>query len=236
MKATQQSLTVLGLAAATFMASAGCSSWSAQTKPGQKTWNPKTWFKNEFQDPVSIATIWKADALAELGGPEQRGFGARVYFYNERSQAIPVDGDLVVHGYLTTPGSSHQSKDSSDQKFAFSASQLASQYSPSDLGASYSIWVPWDANQGYREEVTLIATFKSKNGAVVQSAPTRLFLPGMARFPENEPLSSQPIQQVSFRHQSIPTYDVGPAPAKSNARVTTIDLPQTAIDSSRRGH
>jgi len=173
---------------------------------------------------MSLATIWKADTLTEPGQQEQRGFGARVYFYNDRSQSIPVEGDLVVHGFLTTPSSRQQAEEHADKKFTFSAEQLAGQYSPTDLGASYSIWVPWDADGGFREEVTLVATFKSKGGAVVQGAPTRLFLPGQARMSEDLKLP-EAVQQVSYQKSSIPTYDLQASPPKSQTRITTIELP-----------
>lgn len=205
----------------------GCSSWTPKSKPGERTvWNPSTWFNKEYQEPASIATIWKADQIQQPGQPAQRGFGACVYFYNERSQAIPVEGDLVIHGYLTTPSSRKQPHEEPDQKFTFSTEQLASQFAPSDMGASYNIWVPWDAAGGYREEVTLIATFKSKKGGLVQGTPTRLFLPGTSRSPENDPRGiPESVQQVSYQQRSVPTYDISPAPEKPTTRITTIEVP-----------
>ena len=172
---------LLGIAAMACSTGLGCASWS-NPSPGEKSWNPKTWFKKEYQEPGSLATIWKADRLAEPGQPESRGFTAMVYFYNDRSQTIPVDGELVVHGYVTTPSSRRQHNDQPDQKFVFGAEQMAKQFAPSEMGASYALWVPWD-NEQFREEVTLIATFKSKKGTVVQGAPTKLLLPRTSRYP-----------------------------------------------------
>ncbi|MFO0942495.1 MAG: hypothetical protein U0930_17295 [Pirellulales bacterium] len=200
----------------------GCATWKKSSS--EKSWNPKTWFKKEYQEPVSMATIWRADRMAEPGQREMRGFGARVYFYNEKSQAIPVDGDVVVHGYVTTPSSRKTGNEQSDKKFTYTSEQLASQYSPSDMGASYSIWVPWDED-GFREEVTLIATFKSKKGGVVQASPTKIYLPGKSPLPDEQ--MPQVTQQVSYKKSKIPTYDIGPEPEKlPSTRVTTIELPQ----------
>lgn len=170
-----------------------------------------------------MATIWRADRMAEPGQREMRGFGARVFFYNDKSQPVPVEGDLTVHGYVTTPSSRKEPKDQPDQKFNYSAEQLSSQYSPSDLGASYSIWVPWDED-GYREEITLIATFKSKKGSVVQASPTKIFLPGKSRVPDEQ---MPPVtQQVSYKKSASQAYDLGPAPEKlPSTRITTIELP-----------
>ncbi len=223
----RKQLALWALTSATAVGSLGCSAWSPATPRTEKSWKPSTWFKKEFQEPASVATIWKADTIAEPGQPGQRGFGARVYFYNERSQAIPIEGDLVIHGFLTTPSSRKSPNDQADKKFTFSEEQLASQYSPSDLGASYSIWVPWDTEGGFREEITLVATFKSKKGTVVQGAPSRLFLPGKPRYPEALSLPDE-VQQISYQKHSFPTYGIDPTPSKTATRITTIEVPRDA--------
>lgn len=222
MKKTRKTLACLLAVALLSGTTTGCASWKKPSS--EKTWNPKTWFKKEYQEPVSMATIWRADRMAEPGQREMRGFGARIYFYNEKSQAIPVDGDVVVHGYVTTPSSRKAASEQPDRKFTYTSEQLASQYSPSDMGASYSIWVPWDED-GFREEVTLIATFKSKKGGVVQASPTKIFLPGKSPLPDEQ--LPPATQQVSYKKSTKPTYDIGPAPETlPSTRVTTIELPQ----------
>jgi hypothetical protein len=219
----------------TIMASStglGCASWS-KPAPGGKSWNPTTWFKKEYQEPGSVATIWKPDRMAEPGQLERRGFAGVVYFYNDRSQAVPVEGELVVHGYLTTPNGrrNSQQNEQADQKFVFGAEQMAKQFAPSELGASYSIWVPWDNNE-FREEVTLIATFKSKKGTVVQSSPTKLTLPGTSRYPEqSEPTETTRLnaKPVGYEKGSIPSYDLKPpVPQIASTRITTIEVPRSS--------
>lgn len=211
------------------LSSMGCATWKKPSTE-KSSWNPANWFKKEYQEPVSMATIWRSDKMAEPGQREMRGFGARVYFYNDKSQAIPVEGDLIVHGYITTPSSRKEPKEEPDRKFTYSSEQLASQYSPSDLGASYSVWVPWDEG-GFREEVTLIATFKSKKGSVVQGSPTKINLPGKSPLPE-EQINEQkkPLtQQVSYSKSSMSTYEIAPSPEKiPSTRITTIELPSNS--------
>lgn len=210
----------------------GCASWSKPSSGG-KTWNPTTWFKKEYQEPSSLATIWKADRMAEPGQLEKRGFSGMIYFYNDRSQAIPVEGELVVHGYVTTPNSRRnpQQGDQADQRFVFGAEQMAKQFAPSELGASYSIWVPWD-NEEFREEITLIATFKSKKGSVVQSSPTKLFLPGTARYPEQAELTGTSrvrAKPVGYEKSSVPNYDIKPhVPQLESTKITTIEVPRSS--------
>lgn len=212
----------------------GCASWS-KPSTSEKSWNPTTWFKKEYQDPTSMATIWKAERMAEEPGqPEKRGFNATVYFYNDRSQAIPVEGELTVHGYVTTPSSRKVTNEQPDQKFVFSAEQIAKQYAPSEMGACYGIWVPWDVD-GYREEITLIATFKSKKGSVVQGSPTRLLLPGKPRYPEEVSQTGSPngkaipAKTVGFTRTESPKYDLPASPElPSSTRVTTLKLPENS--------
>ena len=211
------------------LSSMGCATWKKPSTE-KSSWNPANWFKKEYQEPVSMATIWRSDKMAEPGQREMRGFGARVYFYNDKSQAIPVEGDLIVHGYITTPSSRKEPKDEPDRKFTYSSEQLAGQYSPSDLGASYSVWVPWDED-GFREEVTLIATFKSKKGSVVQGSPTKINLPGKSPMSEEHAVEkTKPYtQQVSYSKSTMSTYEIAPSPERiASTKITTIDLPNNS--------
>jgi hypothetical protein len=225
---------LLGIALAASSTGLGCASWSKPTL-GEKSWNPTTWFKKEYQEPGSLATIWKTDRMAEPGHLEKRGFSGMVYFYNDRSQTVPVEGELVVHGYVTTPSSRRnaQQSEEADQKFVFGAEQMAKQFAPSAMGASYAVWIPWD-NEEFREEVTLIATFKSKKGTVVQSTPTKLTLPGTSRYPEQSDgigsnANKVQAKPVGYEKSNIPSYDIKPAvPPIPSTRITTIDVPRAS--------
>jgi len=209
--------------------SAGCSTWSSSTSDSSlSSWSPKQWFKKEYQEPASVAAIWSPDTATTAGQPTMRGFGGRIYFYNQRSQAVPVEGDLIIHGYLTTPGMQDLSTVHSDKRFVFSSEQLTTHFSPSQIGASYSIWVPWDLDGGFREEITLIPTFKSKQGSVVQGTPAKLFLPGKSRIESEVAASSAPTRTVSYVTEAMPTH---PGPNMLNApmtRTTTIEIPDTS--------
>ncbi len=211
----------------------GCSAlnkdhWPADT--ARRSWNPAHWFDKEYQTPQSIAVIWSPEVLTVPGQPTTRGFGGRIYFYNAKSQAIPVDGDLIVYAYRTTDEHRKDAdlKVAADKKFVFAAEQLTRHFSPSQLGASYSIWVPWGDSDGFREEITLIPTFKSKDGGILQGAPAKVFLPGKPR--DGEETLPLPSQQVSYRQSTIPAYDVAPIspqsdPARSGIETTTIPIP-----------
>jgi hypothetical protein len=92
--------------------------------------------KPEYQEPKSMVAIWTEDTLIQPGKPVTRGFGGRIYFYNEKSQAIPVDGELVVYGFddsaTTKPSRASPSDmelEQSGKKFRFTAEQFTQHFS-----------------------------------------------------------------------------------------------------------
>jgi hypothetical protein len=208
--------------------SSGCSTWSKSTTPTKSdSWSISKLWKKEYQKPQTIAAIWSPDVLTLTGKPPTRGFGGRVYFYNERTQAVPVDGELIVHGYRKAPPIGQSEQVAADKTFAFTAEQLTGHFSASDLGASYSIWIPWDAADGLREEVTLVPTFKGTDGSIIQGTPAKLYLPGRSLEAENR--GSIPTQSVSYRKSSTPTNPGIELPRiQTGLKTTTIAVPSTA--------
>ena len=194
-------------------------------------WSMSSWFEEEYQHPASLAVIWAPDVLTVAGKPPTRGFGGRIYFYNEKSQAIPVDGDLVVHAYLTTDRIGVDNKAEADKTYGFTGDTLSTHFSPSELGASYSIWIPWDKADGFQEELTLIPTFKSKEGAVVQGAPAKVYLPGKNRSEPETPVRSQ---MISYRKTSTPTNVPQESAGSSALSTTTIAIPQDSNISRKK--
>jgi hypothetical protein len=203
----------------------GCATWTDKPKNKDSMWSSMQFWKKPYQKPAKLAAIWTHDILTMTGKPPTRGFGGRLYFYNDKSQAISVDGELVVHGYEEPPfGQQRTEKTKADKTFMFTAEQFTQHFSPSDLGASYSVWIPWDAAEGMQKEITLIPTFKDKAGVFVQGEPAKLVLPGKKI---EEPLLATPFQQVSFQQSQTPT-NMGPLPQPSGLRTTTISMPTQA--------
>ncbi|MCA9132635.1 MAG: hypothetical protein KDA45_05760 [Planctomycetales bacterium] len=182
-----------------------CSTWSHNSAKSDKSWAITKLWKKEYQQPTSIAVIWSPDTLTMTGKPPTRGFGGRIFFYNQASQAVPVDGELIVHGYRSQPFIGVSEQVHADKTFGFTAEQLTTHFSPSQLGASYSIWIPWDAADGFREEVTLIPTFKGTDGTIVQGAPAKLYLPGRSLELGAKSPPSGTAQTVSYQRATTPT-------------------------------
>ncbi len=122
-----------------------------------------------------------------------------------------------------------EAKTQADKTFMFTAEQFTEHFSPSDLGASYSIWIPWDAADGMQKEITLIPTFKGKDGVILQGEPAKLVLPG--RRPE-DPFASAALQHVSIQQSQTAT-NMGPLPQLSGLKTTTIAMPSSSHRGSR---
>ncbi|WP_442511464.1 hypothetical protein SH528x_003145 [Novipirellula sp. SH528] len=149
-------------------------------KPGSSFAAKMPWSKKKdatpepYPNPVKMAATWTPDTLVQTNRTPTRGFGGRIFFYNEKSHAVPVDGTLVVHGFDDQADSSEKAT----KRFEFTPEQFTRHFSQSDLGASYSIWVPWDAVGGDARRISLVASFKTQEGVTVQGVPATVMLPG----------------------------------------------------------
>jgi hypothetical protein len=179
------------------------------------------WSKEEpYPEPVYMAVMWTPDVLIQPGKTPTRGFGGRLYFYNDRSKAIPVEGEIVVHGFDESVASVNDLQGEGVKRFRFTKEQLTQHYSQSDIGASYSVWIPWEAVEGPVRKLTLITTFRSANGRTLQGEPAKLMLPGKGA---PTAFTSAPIS--TFGPGSM---NAGPLAARGEGmRTTTIPVSQT---------
>ena len=174
----------LGIAALIVFASVGCQTTNKlSNRPRDKSASllDRLPFVNKDKDdeepypnPVKVASTWTPDTLVQTGRVPTRGFGGRIFFYDEKSRPVPVDGTLIVHGFDEKAADPKQSV----KRFEFTPEQFTKHFSKSDLGASYSIWIPWDAMGGEQKKVSLVTSFKTKEGRMVQGSPTTMMLPG----------------------------------------------------------
>jgi len=223
---------LLGLAAiALAVTSVGCESLTADTAASKKKKKDSSWFsfkKKEYQIPQSMTATWASDVLTLPGKPPTRGFGGRFYFYNEKTQAIPVDGDLVVYGFDDT-NKQQVTEDLSqaNKRFRFTAEQFTTHFTEGELGASYSVWIPWDEAYGAPKKIMLIPTFLTKEGRTLRGVAASLNLPGVVKHDQNE----MPVQQASalmpnalsnFNPQSTSN-------ETSGLRTTTIQVPSSSL-------
>lgn len=175
-----------------------------------------------YPNPAKLAATWTSDVLVQAGKTPTRGFGGRLFFFDPKSKAVPVEGTLTVHGFeIGATG-----KDKSIRPFKFTPEQFTQHFSQSDFGASYSVWIPWDAAGGEEKRVSLVATFQSKEGKVIQGAPTTIVLPGNKA--ENTMTDSSLVYAPDFqRHRdAVDNYATRP----SGLVTTTIHRTKSTLE------
>jgi hypothetical protein len=137
--------------------------WSKKDKP------PKP-----YPNPVKMAVTWTPDTLTQAGRTPTRGFGGRLFFFDEKIRPVPVEGDLTVQAIAENPdGSIGEVK-----RYQFTAEQFTQHFSQTDIGASYSIWIPWDAVGGEQMKISLVPSFRTAGGKLVQGEQALVGLPG----------------------------------------------------------
>ena len=164
----------------------GCAKWDLTDKMPWLT--GKT---GEFRRPMRVVAMWSDTVLTPPAQAPVRGFGARLMFYElNKEEPIKVAGSLTVYAF------DEENRDPTDnrpdRKFVFTAEQFAKHYSKSDLGHSYSIWIPWDEIGGESKEISLIVRFTPVEGGVVVSEQVKQFLPGVKRPEPQRPREGNP--------------------------------------------
>lgn len=194
-------------------------------------------WKTKNAEASRMVAIWSDAVYSEPGKPAARGFGGRLYFYDKDNKAVPVQGQLVVYGF-------DDSKDnlpaaSPDHKFVFTSEQFSQHYTPTELGASYSIWLPWEPAGGMKKTVSLLPVFVTAAGATITGQQTVNTLPGKAPA-EAEPASGNAALATLPASDNLPANrsrdgaanagdlasPVDSVRANRRLRSTTIKLPQ----------
>lgn len=127
--------------------------------------------------PERLASFWTDTVQTKPGEKPRRGFGGRIYFYNRKGgKPIDVDGQLVVYAF--DEASRSPSDNRPTKRYVFPPEQFAKHASESELGPSYSVWLPWDESSGERKEISLIARFEPKVGSTIIGQQSLQQLPG----------------------------------------------------------
>jgi hypothetical protein len=222
---TVVAMTLLGLGGCkTFTAPDWTKGWM-ESKPEVK--------ESAYAKPVRLAVMWSPAMLNSEGKKPTRGFGGRIYFYDAANKAIPVEGQLVVFAYNDKkPGGDSKSP---DRKYAFTPEQFTQHYSPTELGASYSVWIPWDEVGGEQVEVSLVPVFTATSGQLVVGQSSKNLLPGPTTV--NTPLAFDHLSVSSAEmaaRQAAGIYGVQQASFQQPAFVPQQTEPRTLQETSIR--
>ncbi len=164
--------------------------------------------KQKKQVPDRVLPMWTDTVLYQPGQRGIRGFGARMYFYSrEQKEPVEVDGQLIVYAFdaemqqggIPIP----------EKKYIFTADQLPSHHSQTEVGHSYSVWLPWDEVGGPSRQISLITRFEGRQGGVVVSDPVHKLLPGVA-IPEEPSAAGAPLASGSTSSVQAASFQAAP--------------------------
>ncbi|MGI9515416.1 MAG: hypothetical protein ACR2NP_00090 [Pirellulaceae bacterium] len=150
----------------------------------------------EYEQPLRMAVIWKETTLSAPGKKPTRGFGGRIYFYGEESEPIRANGQLTIYAFDDSETDPEQTSAVPQRKYVFKAEHLQQHHSITDIGSSYSVWVPWDEVGGMRRTISLLPVFNPDGGKIIQADQSIAVLPG--RTTEQDDFSGRSsVRQVS---------------------------------------
>lgn len=180
-------------------AASGCASFDLPTLGLEKYIPSLTGRIGEFRRPLKVVAFWTDTVRTAEGQPAMRGFGGRLMFYdNQRGKPVKVAGTLVIYGFDEARSDTDNPRP--DRKFVFTPDQFEKHYSKSELGHSYSVWIPWDRAGGPSQEVSLICRFTPVEGGAVVSEQVKQLLPGVdAATSAKAAPSATPIKLTQFQ-------------------------------------
>lgn len=202
-----------------------------------KALNPMEWGADADEPrsgtPERIVATWSDTIRQTPGKPAERGFGGRLYFYDRGEDPVTVDGRLVVYAFDEDGRLATDHKPT--KRYVFPADQLVQHMSESEIGPSYSVWLPWGSVGGAPTHVSLIARFEPvRGGGLVVSDQSRQRLPGQGvaapgageTMLASKPTPS-PVRQTGYQQNAATS--VEPAQEEKPRRrlsTTTIRLPK----------
>lgn len=188
------------------------------------------WFDTDrvAEVPNEILPIWTDTVLHQPGKPGIRGFGGRIYFYEQgKPNPVMVDGQLAIYAFDGDAKSPELIAPL--RKYVFTPDQLTEHHGDSSLGHSYSVWIPWDKVGGESRTLSLVARFDGRNGGTAMSKSARILLPGVSLRDPFLPDEDGKVQLAS--HDETAAWRDGPLDAVSQENpqqllnTTSIDLP-----------
>lgn len=155
----------------------GCQSLSKPKFPWSKT--PESELSPDapenFGEVAKMDIVWKDDVLPDAQGRLQRGIGGRIHLLDKDGNPVRAHGSLTVYGFDEHNGG--VSSPRPDKRFHFSDSELQAVYSKSNIGHSYSVWLPWD-EKGFQKTIAVLPIFRGEDGRLTKGDHARAVLLG----------------------------------------------------------
>lgn len=225
------------------LAPGGCASWRDAESEGLLTKMNRPWRGDGVRRgvPRRMVATWTNTVKHQPGVEAKRGFGGRVYFYDhDESEPIGVEGQFVVYAFDETDR--RPDDNSPTKRFVFPPEQVKLHESESEIGVSYSFWLPWDKG-GTHTDISLMARFEPvKGGTLIVSDMSRQPLPGMLDMPNSEVMIAQQekrtgVFQTSAVSETAPGVQaaeyLAPVSSPTGMQTTTIKLPSSGLKSGQ---
>ena len=188
----------------------GCQSWETQGKLPLFPRDKKE--KKIDVTPEKIVAVWTEATHHHPGKKAERGFGSRIVFYDAQDRPLEITGKVTVFVF----DDQHPAADdpAPKYKFVFPEEVIASHYSKSDLGHSYSFWIPLAAIDSPTIPFSLVVRYDSPQGERVLSDLTKKVLVGTGIKTTRQDKKQEPtpatsdsvnlIRQASF-NEAVPS-------------------------------
>jgi hypothetical protein len=201
-------------------ATSGCASLDLPSLNIEKYIPMMTGRTGQFKRPMKVVAFWTDTVRTADGQPAMRGFGGRLMFYDSKTnRPLKVAGTLVIYGF--DESRTDQDNPRPDRKFVFTQEQFAKHYSKSELGHSYSFWIPWDRVGGATKEIGLICRFTPVEGGAIVSEQVRQALPGVE---SSSPAPATATAPVAGPVKLVQYEVTAEQAAERRMATTTIDL------------
>lgn len=180
--------------------------------------------------PNRLSVVWTDTVLHQHQRPAIRGFGGRIIFYADKpedddapAEPVIVDGTLTVYAFGDDHGKGIANKP--EKRFVFLPEQLEKHRSKSDIGHSYSVWLPWDEVGGPQRRISLFVRFEPSQGGAVMSDAAPKILPGAP--PESQiatTTAAKPALQDTSIEQAVAEMDVDRELSRSERPSETLGM------------
>lgn len=215
----------LSVVVALMIIASGCQSMRKPTVFSRLA--PEEAAEPEYKQPHRMAVIWKETTMPSRPGQKPtRGFGGRVYFYDEADKPVRCEGDLLVYAFNDSSAHDDGTSDAPERKYVFEADDLQNHFSPSAMGPSYSIWIPWDNGIDDKVTVALLPVFKPSDGQIVNAGQSIAILPGRDSDVNRIQFEKSTISEVRQVGVELPI-DMKELADSQRRPTTTIEVPKS---------
>ncbi len=169
--------TLVLLLVASLWTTAGCTHLPAPKALKKLSWLER---KPKPQVPTKATAVWTNTVLYPPGRKPIRGFGGRIFFFNDKSKdAIAVDGTLTIYAFDNSDPNADPAVPA--RKYVFTPEQLAQHLAKSPLGYAYDVWIPWGEIDGPPKKISLLIRFDARSGETLLTDTSQHYLPGSGK-------------------------------------------------------